>query len=155
MKRMVENSEKLEELASAVEINNDNVKFNSGLTTSNITTIDGQKIYIINENMYEITEGTISSSVFNLGTALIISAIIPSDTQNGTYDWVHINLPNSESEIFTMKISGGRETELKIINDLNNKFQKINVKFDKSLAVHAYPDYFEFTVIVGTLTKEI
>ena len=154
MKRMVENSEKIEELADAVEVDNDNVKFNGGLTTSNITTIDKTKIDVINENMYEITEEPLSSSVYNLGTALIINATIAADTQDGTYNWMYIDLPNNESGIYINKISGGRETELQVINEPNNRL-KINVIFNKSLSAHTYTDYFEFTAIVGTLTRDI
>ena len=67
MKRMVENSEKIEELAEAINIDNDgntsfngNVEFNNELKTSNITNEAGEKIYLIREDRYNI-KATIST----------------------------------------------------------------------------------------------
>lgn len=178
MKRMVENSEKIEELADAVENSKTTLTFkkqvnfdenvnvqgvlrahnglevNRDLVTSNITTIDGTKIDIINENMYGFYGNAIPTSVYNLGTALIISGVIPANQPDGTYDWMYIDLPNEESRVDLMRISNGREVDFQIINEPNYR-SKINIVFNSAHAVHRYPDYYEFVAIVGTYVREI
>lgn len=155
MKRMVENSEKIEELADAVEVDNDNVKFNGGLTTSNITAIDGTKIDIISEDMYYIY-GDIPTYVFNLGTALIIQGSFAVDTHDGTFKFAYIDKPSNDSKISAIKISGGRETTIQITNDpvINNRLI-ISIVFDSQNAAVAYKDYFEITILVSQYTREV
>lgn len=152
MKRMVENSEKIEELADAVEVNNYNVKFNSGLTTSNITTPDGYTLQIFSESSYSLSgQDKIGLAVMNLGTALIVTGYVTENTSDGKYNLLTINSSNDYLNIDML--SNGDECEY-YMKDNGNYSYEIGINFNQTKAYTTKPEY-HFSFIIGYGYKQI
>ena len=147
MKRMVENSEKIEELADIVKIKD------GDLITSNITTTGGDKIYIYSDNQVTLDASFPGSVVLtNLGTALLFEVSIESGTQNGTYPIARI-LGFYEG-FNNVKISNGNELNASLrIGDVPNELV-VNINFDESLADKTRPEY-TLIFLIGHYSKEL
>ncbi len=147
MKRMVENSEKIEELADIVKIKD------GDLVTSNITTTGGDKIYIFSDNQVTLDASFPGSIVLtNLGTALLFEVTIGSGTQNGTYPIARIL--SSYDGFNNVKISNGNELKARFSNeDVPDEFVVI-IDFDESLADKTRPEY-TLIFLIGHYSKEL
>lgn len=152
MKRMVENSEKIEELADAVEVNNYNVKFNGGLTTSNITTPGGDNIPIFSDEEVDF-DGNFPGTVVltNLGTALILEAFIDQSVENGKYPIARIL--RSDESISYVKITNGDEFNPSFESGAGPDEFVVATEFNKTLADHAKPEY-RLVLLIGHYSKE-
>lgn len=146
MKRMVENSEKIEELADVMEIKNGN------LITSNITTPGGDKIPIFSDEEVHIFSN-FPGSVFlsNLGTALLFEVTIQSGTANGNYPIARILRP--EDEITFVKISNGNEFNPVFASGDGPSNFVITTEFNETLADHTRPSY-RLILLIGKYSKE-
>lgn len=157
MKRMVENSEKIEELVGAVEVNNDNVKFNGGLTTSNITTPGGISFKLIDEEDYNITDSGIDMSSFstiNLGVALVVSAGVAVSVSNGEYTIMTFN-NDKLNNLDVIQISGAPVCNVyKHENSIDNTIS-IRLELNKNNAEYAVTDYYRFSFIFGCRGQEL
>lgn len=156
MKRMVENSEKIEELADAVEVDNDNVKFNGGLTTSNITTPGGISFEMIDEKDYSITDSgiDISISTINLGVAIVVTAKIDASVSNGEYTIISFNT-DKLNVLGIVQMTG--EPVCNVIKDMNSSNNTIVIKviLNKNAAEYPVTDYYRFSFIIGKIGQEI
>lgn len=146
MKRMVENSEKIEELADIVEIKNGN------LITSNITTPGGDKIPIFSDREVDINSSFPGTVILtNLGTALIFEATIESGTTTGNYPIATIFRPDTGMNY--VKISYG--------NEFSPSFESggvpdefiVSTNFNETLADHTRSSY-TLILLIGHYSKE-
>ena len=146
MKRMVENSEKIEELADIVKIKNGDI------VTSNITTTGGDKIYIFSDNQVNI-DGSFPGTVvlYNLGTALIFEVFVQSGTQSGTYTIAKIL--RSTDEISYVKISNGDEFVPTIGGGDGPDDFDITTVFNETLADHTKTEY-RLVLLITHYSKE-
>lgn len=147
MKRMVENSEKIEELANAVKIKNGDI------VTSNITTNGGDKIYIFSDNQVYIDSNFPGSVIlYNLGTALIFEVFIRSGTTNGTYPIARIL--RSDEGLSSVKISYGDEFDPSLdIGDGPGDFV-VTTEFNETLADKTLPEY-RLLLLIGHYSKQL
>lgn len=147
MKRMVENSEKIEELADAVEIKN------GDLITSNITTPGGDKISIFNDKQ-PYFEGSFPGSVFlvNLGTALIFEVTINSGTTKGKYPIAR--MLSSDNKLTYVKISNGNEFNPSLDAGGGPDDYVVATEFDESLADHTKTEY-KLILLIGHYSQEL
>lgn len=178
MKRMVENSEKIEKLLNDVNIDDSisfgktvmadyglysgddsqfdgNVEFYSGLITNNITTTGGTKIDIINEEKYSISNSYNGSiSTINLGTAIVVNGNINVGEENGEYEIMTFHTENMQSTLL-IQLTG--EPVCTIIDDNNNTTHTKTIKLILNKAVAEYPvaDVYRFSFIIGRYGKEI
>ena len=158
MKRMVENNEKLEELADAVEVNNDNdnVKFNGGLTTSNITTPDGYRLDIFKESdYYGLNYSKLSSLfVFNLGTALIVKGKYDPLEGNGDINVMTLKSDTLiDSSLDIQMLSNGNEIYA-TYTDNENGTKAVYINFDSNRADVSKSEY-QFSFIIGKSFKQL
>lgn len=146
MKRMVENSEKIEEIADVMEIKN------GELITSNITTPGGDKIPIFSDGEVDIFS-TFPGSIFlsNLGTALLFEVTIHSGTANGNYPIARILRP--EDEIAYVKISNGNEFNPNTASGDGPSDFVIKTEFNETLADHKRSNY-KLILLIGKYSKE-
>lgn len=177
MKRMVENSEKIEELAEAVEnskttltfkkqVNfNENVnvhgvaRYNNGLevnngdlVTSNITTTDGYTLQIFTESSYILSgQDAIGVIIMNLGTALIVTGDVTGTTSDGEHKL--LNIKSRNPYLFIDMISNGDECKCYMKNTGNNSYE-IGINFEQIKAYTAKPEY-HFSFIIGYGYKQI
>lgn len=173
MKRMVENSDKIEELAEAIKIDdikmtikNDNIVIdgatliqqdlgvNGQFTASNINLPNGFEIKLFDENMYNIndTVDIYSMTIYNLGTALIGEGIISGNKANGDYNLVNVKIPQNVDNIFSTRLSCGDECN--IITEESNNILYVKLRFNKELATTPRSDY-SFIFLVGYTGKAI
>lgn len=170
MKRMVENSEKIEELADAVEnskttltfnkqvnfdenINvngvaryNNGLEVNNGdLVTSNITTTNGTKLNIYDDSMYAFgNANNVSLSIINLGTALLILGSINATSASNNYWLLTLNIPYNET--YADSISTGDECRCSTEEYGNST--KIMLNFNKDQA-NPQKSTYKFSFVVG------
>lgn len=178
MKRMVENSEKIEKLLDEVNINghisfnkkvnanygiysgdnsqfDGNVEFYRDLITNNITTTGGTKIDIINEEKYSFSNSYNGSlSALNLGTAIIINGKIDVGKTDGEYELMSFNTDNMQPTLL-IQLTG--EPVCTIFVDTNNvtKTKTIKLFLNKNVAEYHVADYYRFSFIIGRYGKEI
>ena len=178
MKRMVENSEKIEKLLDDVDINDDitfkkkviadyglysgddsqfdgNVKFYSNLITDNITTTDGTKINIINEEKYSFTSSTNASlTSLNLGTAIVVIGSVEVGVENGEQEIMRFNTNN-------MEITGliqltGKPVCTIIVDSVSiTNTNIIKLRVNKAVAEYPVADNYRFSFIIGRYGKEL
>lgn len=180
MKRMVENSEKIEKLIDNVDVNDDDIYFNkkvildygfySGggsqfdseavfndkLITQNITTPGGISFKLINEEDYSITDSGLNMSIstINLGVAIAVTAQINVSESNGEYTIISFN-NNKLNNLSIIQMSGDPVCNvIKNIDSSNNK-TVIKVNLNKNAAEYPVADYYRFSFILGILGKEI
>lgn len=146
MKRMVENSEKIEELADIIEIKN------GDLITSNITTPGGDKIPIFSDEEVYIDNSFPGSIILtNLGTALIFEVIFQSGTTNGKYTIA--NISRSNEGLTYVKISNGDEFDPSFEGGNGPSDFVISTVFNETLADHAKSSY-RLILLIGHYSKE-
>lgn len=176
MKRMIENSEKIEEIADAVEnsettltvkkqvnfeeninvyggtIYNLEAKFLSGLMTPNITTPDEHILNIFEEADYYNLNGNDFSSifVFNLGTALIITGTYDPGSGDGDKRVMTIK---SNLNVDIQMISNGNEIYA-FITDNEDGTSNVMINFDHTRADVSKSEY-SFSFIIGKAFKQI
>ena len=139
MKRMVENSEKIEELADVIEIKNGN------LVTSYITTPNGTKINIYDNSMYEFGgDDSGSLSIINLGTALLILGIINATKPSQDYWILTLHMPYDK--VYADTISTGEEC-LCSKEEYGNS-TKIILSFNKALA-NPQKSTYKYSFVIG------
>ena len=139
MKRMVENSEKIEELADIVEIKNGN------LITSNITTPNGTRLNIYDNSMYEFgSADAVSLTIINLGTALLILGSINATESSQDYWILTMNIPYDK--VYADTISTG--DECRCFTEEYGNSTKIILKFNKDLANPQKSNY-KYTFVIG------
>ena len=139
MKRMVENSEKIEELADAVEIKN------GDLITSNITTPNGTKLNIYDNSMYEF--GDVKSSylsIINLGTALLILGGIEATSPSDDYWLLTLHIPYDK--VYADSISTGDECQC-FTEEYGNS-TKIMLMFNKAQA-NPQKSRYKYAFVIG------
>ena len=157
MKRMVENSEKLEELADAVEVNNDNdnVKFNGGLTTSNITTPDGYRLDIFKESYYSLDTSKFNSlTVFNLGTALIVTGKYNPLEGNGDINVMTLKSDTLIDSYLEIQMLSKGEEIYATYADNENGTKAVYINFDSNRADVSKSEY-QFSFILGKSFKKL
>ena len=139
MKRMVENSDKLEELAEAVEVKNGN------LVTSYITTPKGSKLNIYDDSMYEFgNTDAVGLSIINLGTALLILGTIDAINASNNYWLLTVNIPYEK--FYADSISTGDECNL--LKEKYGNSTKIILSFDKAQA-NPQKSTYKFSFVIG------
>ena len=146
MKRMVENSEKIEELADIIKIKNGNI------ITPNITTTGGDEIYIFSDIQVDFDSSFPGTVVLtNLGTALLFEATIESGTPNGKYTIAKIF--RSDDSINYVKLSYGNEFNPSIGGGLGPDEFEIFTEFNETLADHTRSSY-TLILLIGHYSKE-
>lgn len=144
MKRMVEYSEKIEELANAVEVKNGN------LITSNITTTNETKLNIYDNSMYEFGDFNGNLTIINLGTALLILGSIDATLNSQDYWLLTLNIPYGE--VYADSISTGDECRC-FAKEYGNS-TKIMLYFNKAQA-NPQKSSYRFSFVVGYEGGEI
>lgn len=178
MKRMVENSEKIEKLLDNVIINDNiafkkkviadyglysgddsqfdgDVEFYGGLITNNITTKDGTKIDIINEEKYSLTATYNGSlSTLNLGTAIVVSGYIDVGSENGEYEIMTFHTDNMQS-INIIQITGEPVCTIYADNGIITNTKAIKLRLNKAVAEYPVAAGYRFSFIIGRYGQEI
>ena len=147
MKRMVENSEKIEELADIVEIKNGDI------VTSNITTTGGDKIHIFSDRECDLNSDFPGSIIVtNIGSALILEAYINSGTSANNYPMATIFIP--DDDISYVQLSNGNEFNTGITKGMGPNEFVITTEFNETLADHTKTRY-KLIVLIGRYSKEL
>ena len=179
MKRMVENSEKIEKLLDDVYTDGDyisfnkkanldygffsgddsqfdgNVEFNSELMTSNITNTAGEKIVLINQGMYSLTGSAIKLQAINFGTGILVHGAINVDKENGEYEIMRIDYSHVSTGFNFVQITGEPVCSLTIDRDVITKTYTVKINLNKTVSEFPVATKYQFSFIIGALSKEI
>lgn len=181
MKRMVENSEKIEELADAVEnskttltfnkqVNFDKnvnvygvARYNNGLevnngdlVTSNITNNAGEKIVLIEQNMYYLTAtANIELQAINFGTGIFVHGAIDVGEENGEYEIMKVDYNNMPTRFNYIQITGEPVCSIIIYTDMNTKTDTVKIVLNKTVSEFPVATKYQFSFIIGALSKEL
>lgn len=179
MKRMVENSEKIEKLLDDVIIDNNitfakkvnadyglysggdsqfegNAEFYSDLITSNITNVAGEKIVLIQQNMYRLTaSNNIELQAINLGTAILVHGSIDVGKENGEHEIMAVDYNKIPTGVNYVQITGEPVCSLIIDKNMITKTDTVKIVLNKSVSEFPVATRYQFSFIIGALIKEI
>lgn len=179
MKRMVENSEKIEKLLDDVNIDynisfgkkvnadyglysgddsqfDGNVEFYSDLITSNITNKAGEKIVLIKQNSYHLTSSVnIELQAINFGTGVFVHGAFDVGKENGEYEIMTVDYNDIPTGFTYVQITG--EPVCSITIDKNNitKTDTVKIHLNKTVSEFPVATSYQFSFIIGALSKEL
>lgn len=182
MKRMVENSEKIEKLLNDVVVNDNDIyfgkkltidygfysggdsqfdgdtQFNSELITSNITNTAGEKIILINQDSYNFTAPAsdgIELEAMNLGTAIFVRGAIDVGKENNDYNIMTVDYNNITTGFNFVQITGEPVCSIIVQTDMTTKTYTIKMHLNKTVSEFPVATKYQFSFIIGTLSKSL
>ena len=181
MKRMVENSEKIEKLLDSVYVSDNdeiyfrkkaildygfysgddsqfdgNLEVNDELITSNITNQAGEKIVLINQDRYNLTaSANIELQAINFGTGIFVHGGIDVGKENGEYEIMTVDYHNMPTGFNFVQITGEPVCSIIIDTNMITKTHTVKINLNKTASEFPVATRYQFSFIIGALSKEL